>query len=296
MRKFVIISDTGCDLEKKWRDQFDLEYLPIHYTFEEKEYEGDLDWNNMSYKEFYNHMRDGVRFPTSQVNVEQYKAAFRKHLEAGHDILSVSMSSKLSAGVNGSYIARDELLKEFPEAKIICIDTLRSCMTLGILLIAASELRAEGKTIEEVAAWIEENKLRSHTICTVDKLVYMKRAGRVSATSAFFGGLLNIKPIVVQDAQGRNFAVEKVKGRKKSFERIVEMAKENYEDCPHQRVFISHADCIEEAEELKAMLQAALGENIEISLGIVGCCIGGTVGPGMLCIHLLGKEVTLNEE
>lgn len=295
MKKFVIVSDTGCDLEKSLRDQYDIEYLPIHYTFEDKEYEGDLDWNNMSYKEFYNHMRDGVRFPTSQINVEEYKAAFRKYIEAGYDVLSVSMSSKLSAGVKGSYVAREEVLKEFPDAKIICIDTLRSCLTLGIILIAASELRAEGKTIEEVAEWIEQNKLRSHTLCTVDKLVYMKRAGRVSAASAFFGGLLNIKPIVIQDGIGQNFAIEKVKGRKKSMERLVEMAKENYEDCPHQRIFISHADCEEDAMELKAMLKEAFGENTEIGVGIVGCCIGGTVGPGMLCVHLLGKEVTLNQ-
>ena len=132
-------------------------------------------------------------------------------------------------------------------------------------------------------------------IGSVDKLTYLKQAGRVSAASAFFGGLLNIKPILIADALGRNFACAKVKGRKVSMEKIAQMAKEAWEDVPYQRVMICHADCIEEAEELKQMLFVALGKEVDVHIGYVGSAVGASVGPGMLGLFFFGKEVTVNK-
>ena len=175
-------------------------------------------------------------------------------------------------------------------------DALRGCHALGILLLTAGELRDQGKTIEEVAEWVEKNKLTANMVGTVETLTYLKNAGRVSASSAFFGGLFNIKPIVIGDAQGRNFALEKVKGRKGSMRRIVEIVKETYLDVPHQKVFVSHGDCLEEAEELKQMLLDALGKDVEINIDYVGPIVGSACGPGMLCAHYFGKEVTVNKE
>ena len=295
MRKFVIISDTGCDLDKSLREQYDVEYLPIHFSSDGQEYEADLDWNSMPAKEFYDRMRNGTRFVTSQINVETYKEAYRNYVKSGYDVLSISSSSALSATIKSSQAAAEEVMREFPEGKIICVDSLRGCHALGILVIRASELRAEGKTIEETADWLNENKLRSNMIGSVESLVYLKRAGRVSATSAFFGGLLNIKPIVIADAKGRNFAFEKVKGRKKSLERIAQLCKEAYVDDEHQHFFISHADCIEDAEALKQEVFKALGKEIDIHIGIVGSCVGSAVGPGMIGVYFLGKEVTVNK-
>lgn len=294
MKNYVIVTDTGCDLEKELREKFDIEYVPMRYSFEGKDYEADLDWSQISAPDFYNHMREGKRFITAQVNVATYKAAFKKFLDEGKDILSVSCSSGLSASIEASRVAANELLKDYPEAKIVCVDGLRACYALGMLAIRASELRAEGKSIDEAAAWIEANKHNVHMIGSVDKLTYLRQAGRVSAASAFFGGLLNIKPIIIADAQGKNFALEKVKGRKTSFQRIVELAKAGYEDVPYQRVFICHADCREEAEELKAMLFAALGKEVDVHIGYVGPCVGASVGPGMLAVFFHGKKVTVN--
>lgn len=294
MNNYIIVTDSGCDLDAVWREKFGIEYVPMHFIVDGKDYEADLDWKKISAPDFYNLMRDGKRIYTAQVNVATYKKSFAEYLEKGYDILSVSTSSGLSASIQASCVARDELLKDYPEAKIICVDSLRACHALGILVIAAAELRAQGKTIEDTAAWLEENKLTSNMEGTADKLVYLRQAGRVSAASSFFGGLLNIKPIVMADAKGRNFAVEKVKGRKTSIQRIAERLKERYIEVPYQKVFISHADCLEEAEELKKAIFEQLNREIEVYIGYVGPCVGATVGPGMLSAHFFGKKVDLN--
>lgn len=296
MRKYVILTDTGSDLDKCFRQQYDIEYVPMRYSVDGVDYAADLDWENFSAKEFYDMMRNGKRFITAQVNVATYKKAFEKYLAAGYDVLSVSTSSEISASINASRVAREEVLKEYPDGKIVCVDSLRACYALALLCIRAAELREEGKTIEETAAWIEENRLTVNMIGSVDKLTYLKQAGRVSAASAFFGGLLNIKPIIIADAKGRNFALEKVKGRKNSFNRIAEMMKENFKDVPYQRVMISHADCLEEAEELKKLCYEKLGKEVEVHIGYVGSCVGASVGPGMIGVYFFGKEVTINKD
>jgi len=296
MKKYVILTDSGSDLDKSLREKYDIDYVCMHFSCEGKDYDADLDWENISAKEFYDAMREGKRFITAQVNVEQYKTAFEKYAQEGKDVLYVATSSGISAGIQASRVAREEVLKKYPDMKIVCIDALRACFALGLLAIRASELRAEGKTIEENAQWIEENKMTVNMIGSVDSLTYLKRAGRVSATSAFFGGLLNIKPIIIADAKGHNFALSKVKGRKVSLERIADMIKEAWEDVPYQRLMICHADCIEEAEELKQMIFVRLGKEVEAHIGYVGSAVGSAVGPGMIGAFCFGKKVTVNQE
>ena len=295
MRKFVIITDTSCDLSATYRNKYDIRLISVPYFVDGVEHASDLDWKGVSAKDFYNSLRDGKKMRTNLINATKFKAEFKALLDEGYDVLAILCSSNVSSGVKESYVARDELKAEYPDAKIICIDALRTCHALGILLLAAGALREQGKSIEEVAEWVEKNKLTANMVGTVENLTYLKNAGRVSATSAFFGGLLNIKPIIIGDAQGRNFALEKVKGRKASMRRIVEMVKENYLPVPHQTIFVSHADCVEEAEELKQMLIDALGD-VEIYIDYVGPIVGSACGPGMLCAHYFGKEVTVNKE
>lgn len=295
MKKFAIITDTGSDLERELREQYDIDYLCMHYIVDGVDYEASLDWKPYSAPEFYNLMRNGKRITTAQVNVEAYKEKFRKYASEGYDILSISTSSEISAGVNSSFAARDEVLKEFPDTKIICIDALRTCYALGLLVIHASELRSEGKTIEEVAEWIEKNKLTAHMEGTVENLKWLRQSGRVTATSAFFAGLLNIKPIIIADSLGRNFAVEKVKGRRASINRMADRVKERISDVPYQRIFISHADNIEDAKILEQAVKERLGD-VDIHIGYVGPGVGASVGPGMLSINFFGCEVTLNKK
>ena len=296
MRKYIILTDTGSDLDTCLREQYDIAYVPMRFSLDSVDYEADLDWKHFSAKEFYDMMRNGKRFITAQVNVATYKKTFEKYLSEGYDVLYIACSSEISASVNASRVACEEVLKNYPDGKIICVDTLRACYALALLCIRASELRAEGKTIEETAAWVEENRLTVNMIGSVDKLTYLKQAGRVSAASAFFGGLLNIKPIIIADAKGKNFALEKVKGRRTSLNRIAEMMKENYLEQPYQRIMISHADCLEDAEELKRLCEEKLGKELDVHIGYVGICVGASVGPGMLGVYFFGKEVTVNKD
>lgn len=294
MRKYAIMTDTGSDLDGELLKKYDLGCVPMHFIVNGKDYDVDLDWKEISAKDFYDLLRQGTRITSAQVSQESYKNIFKSYLDQGLDILYVATSSALSAGIKTATIIAEEMKKDYPDAKIICVDALRACFALGILAITASELRSEGKTIEETALWLEENKLKVNMIGSVESLVYLKRAGRVSAASAFFGGLLNIKPIIIADAKGQNFAVEKVKGRKTSFMKIAERFAAQYEDNPYQKVFISHADCIEEAEELKKMLCDKVGKELDVHIGYVGPGVGASVGPGMIGAYCIGKKVTEN--
>ena len=293
MKQFVIVTDSCSDLPRETREQYNIDYLPMRVIFNEKDMPASLDWEQISFEDFYGLMRDGVRVKTSQVNANEYVAAFEEYIKKGFDILSISCSSALSSSFKGSLVARDELKQKFPEAEIICIDSRNSCWGLGLLCITASKLRAEGKTLAETADYIEKNKQRMNQFCTVESLTYLKRAGRVSATSAVFGGLLQVKPIIISDVNGQNGAIEKVKGRKNSFVRLVQMFMEAYEDDPYQRVVVAHADCIADAETLKSMLEEKFaGKSVEIEIQKVGPIIGASAGPGTVAIYGFGKEVT----
>lgn len=297
MEKFVIITDSCSDLDKELREKYDIEYVPMHFMYEGKDMRASLDWDEISAPDFYNIMRGGVRITTAAVNANTYREAFEKFLQEGCDILSISCSSALSNSVETSCVVRDELLKKYPERKIVCIDSLISCYGLGILCIRASELRAEGKTIEETAQWVLSNRKKIHQECTVEKLSYLKQAGRVSAASAFFGGLLNVKPIIISDVNGNNAAVEKVKGRMTSIEKLTERFKEQYESVPYQKVFFSHADSEEDAKLLKEKVLAACPDkNVDVHFGYIGPIVGASCGPGTIAVYFFGKEVTFDSK
>ena len=301
MKKFVIITDSCSDLEKELRQKYDIDYIPMRMIHNGNDYPADLDWKDIPVKRFYDLMREGNRITTAQITVHVYREVFEKYIKEGYDVLSISCSSALSASVLASMTARDELLKIYTESKIICIDSLNACYGLGILCITASELRAEGKTIEETAQWLEENKLKMNQECTPEKLSYLKQAGRVSAASAFFGGLLNIKPIIISDAKGQNFAIEKVKGRAASIERLVQRFSEEFEeDFPYQKIFVGHGDSLLSAEELKTAVSKVVfektGKLSEIHTGYIGPIVGASCGPGTIVVYFFGKEVTVNKE
>ncbi len=295
MRKFAIVTDTACDLEKPFRDKYDIKVLPMHLIIEGKDVLADLEWAPYTAHEYYNMLRNGAKITTAQVSNVDYKNTFISLVKDGYDVLYLACSSGLSAGVKASLVVKDEVLKEYPEAKIYCIDSLRSCSALGILILTACEMREEGKTIDEVAEWVEKNKLTANLDATVDKLIYLRRAGRVSAASSFFGGLLNIKPIIIEDGLGHNFAFEKIKGRKQSLQRIADRFAERFTDVPYQKIFINHGDCLEDAEILKEMILEKLGDKkIDIHIAYVGPIIGTSSGPGMICVNYFGKEENIN--
>ena len=299
MREFVIVTDSCSDMSREYREKYNVEYIKMFYRYDDVEYPADLDWEvHGSAKGFYDVMRAGKRIFTAQITVPMYKEAFEKWIKEGKDIIYLACSSAFSASVKCSFTARDELMAQYPECKIFCVDSLMACSGLFLMCKHLSTMRANGVSVDEAYKWIEENKLKFHQDCCVADLKYLKQAGRVSASSAFFGGLFQVKPIIISDAKGQNFAIEKVKGRKQSIDRIVERMKADYRpDEAFPEIVVSHADCEEDAQYLKTQIIEKVGVKEEnIIMNFFGPIIGATVGPGTMAIFYFGTEVTVNKD
>lgn len=297
MNEFVILSDSCCDLSKENREKYGIEYAAMRVMYDDngaaKDIPADLDWKELGFKKFYDMMRAGTRFRTAQVNAPEFEEIFAKYAAEGKDVLYIACSSALSSSYKQSLIAKDAVTKKYPDAKIICVDSRNSCHGLGMMCLAASDMRAEGKSAEETAEYIEKHKLEVNQFVTVDSLTYLKRAGRVSVMSAVFGGLLQVKPILISDVTGQNLAVEKVKGRKNSLVRVADLVAENITEHDYQRMFVVHADCEEEAKALRELIVERLSDkDIKIDIEPIGPIIGASAGPATVGAYFFGKEVT----
>jgi len=291
MSEFVIITDSTADLYKELREKYNIDYVKMNYVIDGVEYTASLDWENHSVSDFYNMMRNGKRIMTTQVPREEYINKFKSYLSEGKDILYISCSSALSGSINLATVIAKELEGEFPERKVVCIDSLCSSLGQGYMVIRAAELKESGKTLEEIATYIEENKLKFNQFGTVENLNYLKRAGRVKASSAFFGNMFGIKPIIISDKKGQNFAIEKVKGAANARVKIAQHLNE-VADEEKKYLLISHADCLEDAEKLRdEVLKIANFKNVII--GTIGPIVGSCVGPGTIISFCFGKEVTI---
>lgn len=293
-KDYVIVVDSCSDLSKQLREEYGIEYVKMNIVKKLKdgdvEIPASLDWDLYTNKELNDWQRDGMLIKTTQVPANEYKEVFSKLLKEGKDILYIACSSALSGSYNFSLIVRDELLEKYPDRKIICIDSLCSCYGQGSMAIDAAKMKNEGKSIEEVASYIEENKLCYHQFATVESLDYLRKAGRVKATSAFFGNLLGVKPMIISDAKGNNFAVKKVKGRKNSLNEIINMMKENVVDIENQTVYVAHADALEDANYVKELIIKELNPK-EVRVEYLGPIIGVSVGPGTIGVYAKGKKV-----
>ena len=295
MAKFKIFIDSTGDLPKDLRDRYDIDYCPMVVTIDGKEVTASLDYDQgYSLKQFYDVMREGRRIFTSQVPDQTFREKFTAALEAGEDILYIGCSSKLSASVNAGEKVAIELRQKYTDRKIVCFDSLISCYGQGEMAIFASKMRAEGKSLEETVAWLEENKFKFNQFATVASLSYLKRAGRVSATSAFFGNILAVKPILISDCTGQNLAVEKVKGTKPSLLCVAKLGVEAGEDLDGKTIYIGHADDLAAAEFVKAEI-LRLAPNASTYIGPIGPIVGASTGPGTIGVYVFGKEVTANK-
>jgi len=291
MRDFVVITDSTSDLSLETRQQFNIEYVPMQYIINGEEFKASLDWEAHSVKEYYDLMRGGCRVYTTQVLKDTYLEAFQKAIDAGKDVVYISCSSALSASINVACLVAMELKEKYPEAGIFCIDSLISSLGQGFLAMEASRKRAEGLSAADAAAYIESIQLCVNPCGTVGSLEYLRRAGRVKASKAFFGNLFGVKPLIISDIKGQNFAYKKAKGAVNArigiAEHIVEAANGVYEE-----LFISHADCEEEMEQVKAeILKRAPFKKVYTNT--IGPIVGASVGPGTVIAFCLGTEVTI---
>lgn len=290
---FAIFIDSTGDMAAELRKKYDVDYIRFGVAVEDGDrMDASLDYDQgMSHHDFYQVMRDGKRIFTQQATEQEYTKRFTPLLEKGLDILYIACSSGLSASYSVSLKVRDELIKNFPDRKIVCIDSLITGYAQADMAIKASKMREEGKSIDEVASFITENRLRFNQFATVESLTALKKAGRVSASSAFFGNLLAVKPILISDIKGHNFAVEKVKGKKASLWRIADMAVDCCEDPENETFYIADADNPEAAEITKERLLSLL-PSAKIYRGNIGPIIGASTGPGTVSVYVYGKAVT----
>ena len=286
MRDYVITVNSTVDLPKEWLEERNVPVVPLRYTMDGQTYE---DMNGLTAKEFFDKLREGKMSVTSQVNPEEAKEALEPFVKAGKDVLHLAFSSGLSGTCNSMKIAGEELQEEYPEAKVIVIDTLCACLGEGLLLYKALQQKAAGKTIQETADWVEENKLHICHDVTVDDLNHLHRGGRISKATAVVGTMVKIKPIIHMDDNGKLQVIGKERGRKKSLNKIVDMAVEQSKGWDNDIIMITHGDCIEDAEYVAGLVRGKMGID-NILINNIGTVIGSHTGPGVVAVFCMGNK------
>lgn len=287
MSTFEIFTDSSCDLSKELMEECGLYVMQLQVLVDDNP---SVPNNEIDIKEFYDKLRNGSSAKTSAVSPAVFEEEMRKVLEAGKDILYVGFSSGLSATYANGMIAINELREEFPKRKICDIDTLCASMGQGLMAYYAAQLRKEGKTVEETCARLEEVKQYIHHQVTVNDLFFLKRGGRISATTAVAGSILQIKPIIVVDEKGCLNSVSKSRGRKGALRDLYARFKatENMKELPY--VFISNSDCLEDSLRIKEMIEADYPQ-VKVCISDIGPVIGAHTGPGAIAVCYLGNII-----
>ena len=289
MNPYVFMTDSDSDLPFSYVDELDMTMVYMPYMIDGKEYYDDLGRSGKQ-KEYFDNMRAGATPVTSLLPQAVYEEYFEPVLEQGKDILFVAFSSQLSGTIRNIYAAREELLEKYPERKITVVDTLSISAPQSILILKAHAMYREGRSMEEVAAWLEENKLKAQAWFTVDDLVYLKRGGRISAVAAAVGTVLDLKPIITETKEGKLVSTEKVRGRKQALRVLVDKAVENIDDPANADVIILHADAPEDAARVESKLKEKIPGLGQINTHYVGPVIGAHCGPGTVAVCFFGKE------
>lgn len=286
MRDYVITVNSTVDLPKEWLEERHVPVVPLRYTIDGETY---TDMEGLTAKEFFAKLREGKMSVTSQVNPEEAADLLEPYVKDGKDILHLGFSSGLSGTLNSMRIAGQMLEEKYPEAKVIVIDTLCACLGEGLLLYKALQEKAKGKTIDELAQWVEENKLHICHDVTVDDLNHLHRGGRVSKTTAVLGTLVQIKPIIHMDDNGKLQVIGKERGRKKSLNKIVDMAVEQSKGWDNDIIMITHGDCLEDAEYVAKLVREKMGID-NILINNIGTVIGSHTGPGVVAVFCMGNK------
>ncbi len=286
--KPVIIIDSCTDLPYEYIEKNNIPVVNFTYHFKGQDYIDDF-FQSMSSKAFYDDVRNGEMPTTSQVNAEEYIKVFRPFLKEKRAIIYLCFSSALSGSYNSSLIAKDTLLEEYPEADITLIDTKAASLGSGLIAWYAIEMLEKGATKEEIVEWVENNKLKVAHWFTVNDLNHLKRGGRVSGTTAFIGTILDIKPVLHVDNEGRLIPLSKVKGRKKSIRALFDKLRDNIVNPEQQVIFISHGDSLQDAQYLAELIKASYNVK-DIIINNVGPVIGAHSGPGTIALFFLADK------
>lgn len=287
MSKYIIFTDSACDISQKLLNEWNVRNVSLTFTFEGSDVS--YTQTEMPSKTFYDNMRQGKVAKTSAVNMATFKSAFEAELKNGMDILYLGFSSGLSTTFNSARLAAEELMEAYPERKVICVDSLAASAGQGLMLYMLVQKKQEGASLEETAEYAEKIRLNVCHWFTVDDLDYLKRGGRISPTVAFVGGLLGIKPVLHVDNEGHLVNVTKVRGRKAAIKALADKYGEFALDPKKGTVFISHGDCLDEVEKLAEILKSEYGVCVNL-ITDVGTVIGAHSGPGTIALFFVGRE------
>ena len=288
MKDYIITVNSTVDLPKEWLTERKVPIVPLKYTIDGETYE---DMDGLSAKEFFGKLRDGKMAVTSQVNPGEAKEALKPFLEEGKDILHLAFSSALSGTCNSMRIAAEELMEEYPQQKMIVVDTLCACLGEGLLLYYALKRKSEGFSMEETAKWVEENKLHVCHNVTIDDLEHLHRGGRISKTVAVLGGMVKIKPMIHMDDKGALQVIGKERGRRKSLNKIVDTAGKQSKGWEKENdiIMITHGDCEEDARYVEELVREKMGID-QILVNNIGTVIGSHTGPGVVAVFCMGDK------
>ena len=289
MSDFSILTDSSADLSAELVRELDIQVLPLRFILGETTYENHPDNRDMDPHAFYERLRRGEAATTSAVNEGQYIQALEPLLQAGRDVLILAFSSGLSSTYSSSVMAVEELGKKYPQRKLYTVDTLCASLGQGLLVWYAAQERSRGHSIEEVRDWVEDHKLNICHQFTVDDLHFLKRGGRISAATAVVGSMLQIKPVLHVDNEGHLINIDKVRGRQASLKALVNRMEQTAIDAGSLTVFISHGDCLEDAQTVAGMVKKRFGVE-EIYINYVGPVIGAHSGPGTVALFYIGTE------
>ena len=286
MRDFVIITETTADLPASYIEENNLVIVPLYYQIDETVYGEE---NHMELKEFFDAMRNGAAPTTSASNPDTLRKRYLEIINSGKDILHLAFSSGLSCSYNNASFVANDILEEYPDVKITVIDTLCASMGQGLIVNSAVQMKKQGKSIDEIAEWIEAKKLNLCHQFTVDDLIYLYRGGRLKKSSAILGTIINIKPVLHVDNEGHLISKAKVRGRKASISAIVQKYGELVKKIKEGPVFICHGDCIEDVKFMQKLLKEKYDVEVDEIVN-TGPVIGAHSGPGTLALFFVGKE------
>ncbi len=289
MSDFVILTDSSADLSEDMVRKLDVQVLPLGFLLDGRAYRNFPDNREMDPHLFYERLRGGELATTNAVNVAQYTEALEPLLQAGRDVLVLAFSSGLSTTYNSSRLAVEELSARYPDRKLYTVDTLCASLGQGLLVWYAARERDRGHSIEEVRDWVEDRKLNLCHQFTVDDLHFLKRGGRISAATAVVGSMLHIKPVLHVDDEGHLISIGKARGRQASLKALVDRMEETAIDSGSLTVFISHGDCLEDAQTVADMVKKRFGVQ-EVYINYVGPVIGAHSGPGTVALFYMGTE------
>ena len=288
MAQYQIITDSTTDLSPALVEKMKVAVIPMTFTMDGKSYLNTPDEREMTSKDFYDRVRAGSMPTTSQVNGEALREFVEPYLKSGTDVLYLAFSSGLSGTYNAARLVFEELREEYPDRSVRVVDTLGASMGEGLMVYLACRERDKGLSLDEVAKWVEDNRLKLAHWFTVDDLHHLKRGGRVSGAAAFFGTMLAIKPVLHVDDEGHLIPMEKVRGRRASLDALVEHMAKTGVDNAHQTVFISHGDCEADVNYVADKIRARFGTK-EIYTNPIGPVIGAHSGPGTVALFFLAS-------